>query len=478
MKGISTNLHMTEEAACLKSKGVTFVFRYYSKTTTQDEKRITLTEAEALNSQGILLAMVYEDGPTVIGYFQTGRGTKDAKAALQYAASLGQPQGSAIYFAVDEDFTSSQITSRILPYFQEIQAEFAAQGTPYRIGVYGSGLVCKRIKPAVATYSWVAESTEWGGTSTYTAWDVKQTHPSNSLCGISTNGYEECVSRDSAFGAFTLGHVQGSSIGSVHTLSSAIGQVLDQAAEDLGVTEEPPGSNRGQRVNAMLAYTGTAPGNFWCAAAVAAWGIEALGRNWPLPHTAGCTELLHFARHHQVLRTTPLRGDIFLRMDTSDESHHTGIVTSVNADGSVSTIEGNTDPAGSNNGYGVFRRNRSTSNLKFVRWTDMLDDFNDSSGWQLQVGVAGSWTPCVLREGHAYVALRELCLRCYPASRVKTSLGWGDGGVTWDGVPLTFRDRNYLDNGVSWAPVRDAAAWLGLEVEISATQRITLIRHL
>ena len=45
-----------------------------------------------------------------------------------------------------------------------------------------------------------------------------------------------------------------------------------------------------------------------------------------------------------------------------------GIVTDVETDG-IATVEGNTNPAGGRDGYGVFARRRSSSLLyRFVRW--------------------------------------------------------------------------------------------------------------
>ena len=46
-RGLSTNRNVTSKAACLKQSGIDFIFRYYSRTTLQPEKRLTLAEAEA-----------------------------------------------------------------------------------------------------------------------------------------------------------------------------------------------------------------------------------------------------------------------------------------------------------------------------------------------------------------------------------------------------------------------------------------------
>ena len=86
------------------------------------------------------------------------------------------PAGTAIYFTVDpaaeagvysgSGALSSTYISAIETYFERISADFAAQGNPYKIGIYGAGDVLTAIKslnlPDVAYY-WV--DNHWGGTS-------------------------------------------------------------------------------------------------------------------------------------------------------------------------------------------------------------------------------------------------------------------------------------------------------------------------
>jgi len=71
--GISTNHNVASRALCLKQNGIDFVFRYYSRTTHQSEKRLTLPEAEAISAAGLELA-IYEDSPTSLDYFSNSRG--------------------------------------------------------------------------------------------------------------------------------------------------------------------------------------------------------------------------------------------------------------------------------------------------------------------------------------------------------------------------------------------------------------------
>lgn len=87
----------------------------------------------------------------------------DALSALLSAKILGQPQGTAIYFAVDYDATTNQL-ERIRNYFNIIKNKI---GGRYKIGVYGNGLVCSTIKPEFASYSWLSHSTGDKGTESY-----------------------------------------------------------------------------------------------------------------------------------------------------------------------------------------------------------------------------------------------------------------------------------------------------------------------
>ena len=146
---------------------------------------------------------------------------------------------------------------------------------------------------------------------------------------------------------------------------------------------EHGGPNRGPGVEACQRVTGNKPGDAWCASAVARAGSKFLGKRWPLPLTASCDELLEFARLHGALRTDrkcfewtvaaklaadadraklvvpPRRGMVFLVMRTAKDSLHCGFVRAVKGDGvAFKTIEGNTNPAGGREGYGMFPRDR------------------------------------------------------------------------------------------------------------------------
>jgi Rv2525c-like, glycoside hydrolase-like domain len=62
--------------------------------------------------------------------FSSAMGAADGKYA---AKTIGQPAGSAIYFAVDYDASAADIRNRIIPYFRAIaDAAGNAGGPNYR----------------------------------------------------------------------------------------------------------------------------------------------------------------------------------------------------------------------------------------------------------------------------------------------------------------------------------------------------------
>jgi hypothetical protein len=208
--GISTNLDVTASATCLQQAGLNFVFRYYSTTTTQPQKRLTAPEANAILAAGLMIGVIYEDLPNVVSYFTNARGIQDATNAFNTAVAMGQPTGSAIYFAVDYNAPTADISGPILDYFngvsQGMQTSSAGGAITYAIGVYGSGDVCDFIKGQsnLAKYSWLSESTSWFGSQTYAAWDVNQALPTTDICGFTANPetYEENQALDD-FGGFS-----------------------------------------------------------------------------------------------------------------------------------------------------------------------------------------------------------------------------------------------------------------------------------
>lgn len=205
LEGLSTSRRCESSAACLIAEGRTFVFRYHSRTTKIAEKRLSPREAAELARAGISIATVYQDRARKLEDFGAARGERDAISALILAGQVGQGAGSAVYFAVDEDFSKADIQSAVLPYFASIDRIFkaAAGGSAYlKIGVYGSGLTCRLVgELPFVDFAWLAEATGWRESAVFDAWTVKQhRNTGQSLCGLG-NQFERCEAHE-GFGEF------------------------------------------------------------------------------------------------------------------------------------------------------------------------------------------------------------------------------------------------------------------------------------
>lgn len=117
-------------------------------------KRLTRAEAEAITAAGLQIISVYETSANRPAGGASA-GLADGAAALREARTVGQPEGSAIYFAVDYDAGASD--------FDEIEAYLkaaASQMPGYEAGVYGSYSVVEEMARRQAcrhfwqTYAW------------------------------------------------------------------------------------------------------------------------------------------------------------------------------------------------------------------------------------------------------------------------------------------------------------------------------------
>jgi len=79
----------------------------------------------------------------------------DAKAALDQARLVGQPEGSAIYFGVDFNVNRAAVNA-VLEYFRVIGQTV---GNRYAIGVYGNGLVNRILREEkLVSCNWISAS--------------------------------------------------------------------------------------------------------------------------------------------------------------------------------------------------------------------------------------------------------------------------------------------------------------------------------
>jgi hypothetical protein len=160
-------------------------------------------------------------------------------------------------------------------------------------------------------------------------------------------------------------------------------------------------------------------------------------------------------------------------MASPNDAIHVGIVTAINGDGSVQTIEGNSNNGGSSNGYCVAaRKSRRAANLLFVRWIDTVElpanpwrvVLRDTSGGEKLISTA------VLQDGYAYVPVRR-CLEVLGLD--DSTLKWNDEaqGVDWQGKLMPVHITR-IGNGTCWGRVRQIAGYTGLAVDPDPASRI------
>ncbi len=109
----------------------------------------------------------------------------------------------------------------------------------------------------------------------------------------------------------------------------------------IGVREN--GNNTGPEVDELLRAVGLAPGNPWCAAAVFTWFAKAagiLGLVNPCPRTGSSLRIWTLAEP-MCRDSNPSVGAVYV-LKHSEHTGHVGIIESVNDDGTISEISGNT----------------------------------------------------------------------------------------------------------------------------------------
>ena len=183
---------------------------------------------------------------------------------------------------------------------------------------------------------------------------------------------------DGRVGSLTWFGLFGGGISNLAALSPLQENVLDIAFKEIGVVEDPPGSNSGLKVNAYLSGVGLDPGAAWCAAFVYWCFGEAtakLNRVNPVTKTAGCLDHWRRTRGYKIAWKGAVDnpaliepGSVFI-MSRGGGYGHTGIVKSV-VDGYINTIEGNTNKGLSAEGGGVFelRRKIASINIGFIKY--------------------------------------------------------------------------------------------------------------
>jgi hypothetical protein len=172
----------------IKASGIKTVARYYDREygsgtgeTCWHNPTKTLTKHElgAIEDAGLSVVVIYQHCNADCSNFNSAnaataeKGRKDAIAAIQRAADLGQPADTPIYFGIDFDpvaagscKTDAQAVASIEAYFSQINEVFAP--TRWQVGVYGAGHTLRLLKnQRLAKYFWLSASMAHDGTQEF-----------------------------------------------------------------------------------------------------------------------------------------------------------------------------------------------------------------------------------------------------------------------------------------------------------------------
>jgi hypothetical protein len=203
IQGIDLPTDASDVVNELKDSPIDFVARYY-RDPTSHWPALSAHEAQLLSSSGLKIVAVWEPHFSDPAYFSYYAGYDDAFSAYEQAQAVGQPAGSAIYFAVD---FNAQALDPIIQYFRGVAAGLAAASggrAMYKIGVYGSGAVCAAVREAgLAQYSWLSNALAWSDSLDYDGWNIRQDDSlGDSLPDLPFNHDSDEARRD--FGGFRL----------------------------------------------------------------------------------------------------------------------------------------------------------------------------------------------------------------------------------------------------------------------------------
>jgi glycoside hydrolase-like protein len=151
----------------MKAIGISTIIRYYDhEDETLPGKTLRRGERDVIVMNGLKMGVVFQHRNNKFASFTASRGRQDAERSLALAAENSQPSGSAIYFGVDGPWNAPSELASIMAYFEEVHARLAVSG--YRVGVYGSGLVCNTlVNNGLAELCWLAAPTSWPDFSAY-----------------------------------------------------------------------------------------------------------------------------------------------------------------------------------------------------------------------------------------------------------------------------------------------------------------------
>lgn len=182
---IDADFALTNYVEKIKAAGIKTVARYYERDYGSGTgetcwhnptKTLQKHELRAIEDAGLSVVVIFQHCNADCSNFvltnpaTADKGRKDATAAIQLAADLGQPANTPIYFGIDFDpvshgscKTDAQALASIETYFSQINEVLAA--TRWQAGVYGAGHTLRFLKDRkLAKYFWLSASMAHEGT--------------------------------------------------------------------------------------------------------------------------------------------------------------------------------------------------------------------------------------------------------------------------------------------------------------------------
>ena len=139
---------------------------------------------------------------------------------------------------------------------------------------------------------------------------------------------------------------------------------ISLARKQIGVKEDPIGSNRGKEVDEYNITAGAPLGSPWCAS-VQHWTGKKVGLQLPNAYSPS------WFPKRKIIPPEEVRSGDFAGVYSHKLKRiaHLALVEKVE-ENRVITLEGNTNAEGSREGHGYFRRSRLKNSLVFSRWIE------------------------------------------------------------------------------------------------------------
>jgi hypothetical protein len=172
MTVIDTNDNVSAQLGNLKNRGVDTIGRYYSSSAW---KRITKQEAVDISRAGMKIFVIFEnDGDPQL---TNDNGVFHAQIAATQAQAIGQPEGTAIYFAL-EHLPSGYKKADIKAIKNYMTGVKQGLNGKYKLGAYSDGAACDALlSSGICDYAWLSASLSFEGSRDFLAsnrWSLAQ----------------------------------------------------------------------------------------------------------------------------------------------------------------------------------------------------------------------------------------------------------------------------------------------------------------